>query len=521
MIYKEKNNDLNRFSGLNETIESLGAAWILNCHNVNWSEYFTDDINTLKMREEAFGDMMNLSSLVDVCRISAEKLETMQSLIKIKSEYSTNENMLYTIKEIEIYIDFVTNLYNGLDKIKDEIRSESFMGLYKAVTFEWNNDRFKALVDGTSKLSHDVANIRSITVGINLDSDMQPYEAGLLSVNDQYFRSGDLIDRFMRMERKNEMTTIAPIKVVSKSFNDKETVALNMAVTSALKKTVSSGLSKWRDMFKQYYALNVNKFLHLLGEFKFLLYGMEVVDSLRGHGLPVCIPTPAEKQKKDFQIKRIYNPQVASKIKEKDVKASVVYNDISFDEKGRIYIFTGPNRGGKSVMLGAIGIMQIMFQLGLPVAAENAVISPVDRVFTHFASTTNSNIGMGRFGEECKRLKDMFAELSEYSLVLMDETLSATDSFEAAVIGEEILAALSAYGCSGVFATHIHQLSQKADAINKLPTCVSHVDNLVAGIENGVRTYKVRRQAPDGRSYAKDIADKYGLSFKKLMELKN
>jgi len=64
------------------------------------------------------------------------------------------------------------------------------------------------------------------------------------------------------------------------------------------------------------------------------------------------------------------------------------------------------------------------------------------------------------------------------------------------------------------------QLSQKVDSLNHLDTCRSKIDNLVAGIESGVRTYKVYRQAPDGRSYAKDIADKYGLSYKQLISLR-
>ena len=44
------------------------------------------------------------------------------------------------------------------------------------------------------------------------------------------------------------------------------------------------------------------------------------------------------------------------------------------------------------------------------------------------------------------------------------------------------------------------------------------VDTLVAGIEEGQRSFKIHRAKPDGKSYARDIADKYGLSFEYLME---
>lgn len=54
--------------------------------------------------------------------------------------------------------------------------------------------------------------------------------------------------------------------------------------------------------------------------------------------------------------------------------------------------------------------------------------------------------------------------------------------------------------------------------LNALPSCRSKIDNLVAGVEEGgKRSYKIRRTLPDGKSYAKDIAKRYGLSFEDLM----
>ena len=46
-------------------------------------------------------------------------------------------------------------------------------------------------------------------------------------------------------------------------------------------------------------------------------------------------------------------------------------------------------------------------------------------------------------------------------------------------------------------------------------------DTLVAGIEEGERSFKIYRAKPDGKSYARDIADKYGLSFESIVKLKN
>ena len=66
---------------------------------------------------------------------------------------------------------------------------------------------------------------------------------------------------------------------------------------------------------------------------------------------------------------------------------------------------------------------------------------------------------------------------------------------------------------------HLHDLAASVDAINAaaLPKGGVRIDNLVAAIEKGSRSFKILRERPDGKSYARDIADKYGLSLDKIM----
>lgn len=80
-----------------------------------------------------------------------------------------------------------------------------------------------------------------------------------------------------------------------------------------------------------------------------------------------------------------------------------------------------------------------------------------------------------------------------------------------------MLAAISEIGCGGVYVTHIHELTQH---VQELSTGPGKIDNLVAqmqNIANGTRSYRVLRTTPDGLSYAKDIARKYGLSREEIL----
>ena len=160
-----------------------------------------------------------------------------------------------------------------------------------------------------------------------------------------------------------------------------------------------------------------------------------------------------------------------------------------------------------------------MAQLGLPVCADSCKISPCDQIFTHFPTGGDDTIDKGRLGEECSRLSEIFGEVTEYSLVLLDETLSSTGSFEAAYIASEVLQGFSVAGCRGIFSTHLHDLAAAVDSINE--TCAPlggvRVDNLVAAMDGGQRSFLIKREKPDGKSYARDIAEKYGLSMDDIM----
>ena len=119
-----------------------------------------------------------------------------------------------------------------------------------------------------------------------------------------------------------------------------------------------------------------------------------------------------------------------------------------------------------------------------------------------------------------KKYVDLINNISNRSLVLLDESLSSTGSFEGAYIASEVLCGFSMVKCRGIFSTHLHELSSMINDINQ--KCVlsggTSIDTLVAGMEEGQRSFKITRAKPDGKSYAKDIADKYGISLEHILK---
>ena len=161
-----------------------------------------------------------------------------------------------------------------------------------------------------------------------------------------------------------------------------------------------------------------------------------------------------------------------------------------------------------------------MAQLGLPVPADEAKISPVTAIYTHFPSESGDTIEKGRLGEECARLNVIFDTVDKYSLVLLDESFSSTGSYEASYIASEVLTGFSIVGCRCLFSTHLHELSGQLDEINE--KCAAKggvkIDTLVAGIHGSERSFEITRAKPDGKSYARDIAERYGLTYTHILQ---
>ena len=147
-------------------------------------------------------------------------------------------------------------------------------------------------------------------------------------------------------------------------------------------------------------------------------------------------------------------------------------------------------------------------------------MSPVHCIYTHFPTSDEDNYGKGRLESECARMSQILRQLQGDDLLLMDESFSSTSLLEGSYIAGEVLSAIAVLGCGGVYVTHIHELTQQVDRFNAVPGRTGCIDNLVAQMENvadGTRSYRVLRTTPDGLSYAKDIARKYGLSQEEIL----
>ena len=493
-----------------EVIESLELDYLISLKNSELSDYFSADAETIKYRQETLGDMLEVPELVKLLADVYPLLSDITELRGIQSEMGVTENYLYSITEIELYIECVSKLKRGFLPLADKLKSTAFKEMAEAVRELSESDYYKDLNRKLSELTNRVHEIKSIAIGVNLDNELRPTEAGVISLNPEKFKSGTVIDKILRLDFKDDdYTCIAPLVPFLKAQTDNQKIAFTNAFNNALSDIFKSSVKSWRGIVRTYVLDNTDFLLSIMPEIEFLTKSVKLLNAFKEKGLTLSFPEIFPIGEKKCEIFGLYNPCVALK-----TDSPMVKNDLVFDEKGMIYVLTGPNRGGKSVITCALGLIQSMAQLGLPVTADSARISPVDSIFTHFPTEAEDTIDKGRLGEECGRLNKIFENLSEYSLVLLDESLSSTGSYEASYIASEVLAGFALAKCRALFSTHLHELSASIDEINEASKRDGGVliDTLVAGIKGSERSFEIVRAKPDGKSYARDIAEKYGLS---------
>ena len=500
-----------------EVVRELGLEEILRVRGVSLTDLFTADEDVIRYRQQTLGDCLSIPELCRALAAVRPVLDDIRELRVLENEKSEADAYLYSITEIELYVSCIEILNEGLSPLKERFKSSAFRSLCELISTLCESEYYKELNQKLNALSARVHEIKSITVGVNLDSTMRPTTSGVLSINSEPFKSGKILDKILRLSFRNDaFTTIAPLTPVLKSaVNDNRSEALVGAFNAAIEEVYRSAVKGWRSIVDEYVLDNADFLLQLIPEIEFLSRAVEMLRELEKHvECRISFPEIRPKSQKAFVAHGLYNPRVALAISDEVIK-----NELVFDENAGIYILTGPNRGGKSVITVALGAAQAMFQLGLPVCADAASLSVADGIFTHFPEGADDTIDKGRLGEECARLREIFDALNEYGLVLLDESFSSTGAFEATYIASEILVALCARRVRGIFSTHLHDLASALDSLNDRSKEFGGVrlDTLVAGIEEGKRSFLITRKKPDGKSYARDIAQKYGLSLEELL----
>ena len=232
----------------------------------------------------------------------------------------------------------------------------------------------------------------------------------------------------------------------------------------------------------------------------------------RDAGLPVSFPELRPAAEKVFSAKALFDPLLLISGKEK-----VVCNDAELRSGGELVFLTGANQGGKTVFLLSLGLCQWLAQLGFPIPADGASISPAKNILTIFAPNGQQYGRKGLLAEEAGRIAEAIANLTGESMLLFNEPLTSTGPEETKAISAEVASVCMAAGARGVWVTHVYALAGERAALEEAVPWGSHAGSMRVVLEDEEGssrfTYRVERGEPLGDSHAGDALRRGGVIF--------
>ena len=157
--------------------------------------------------------------------------------------------------------------------------------------------------------------------------------------------------------------------------------------------------------------------------------------------------------------------------KQLPVGEAYVANDVYLDnETQQIIMITGPNMSGKSALLRQTALIVLMAQIGSFVPAKSASIGVVDKIFTRVGASDNISLGESTFMVEMNETASILNNISDRSLILLDEIGRGTSTYDGISIAWAIAEFLheNKVKAKTLFATHYHELNEMSESFDRI-----------------------------------------------------
>jgi DNA mismatch repair protein MutS2 len=192
-------------------------------------------------------------------------------------------------------------------------------------------------------------------------------------------------------------------------------------------------------------------------QFEFYLAALSLRDRARAAGLCMCLPTLLDRAASDSghaEFSQLFNPLLLLEGR------PPVPCDLQI-RRGALVVITGPNSGGKTRLLEAVGLSQLLAQAGMFVPAKEACLTFRDGLFVSLIQETTADQAEGRLGTELLRIRRMFEKLDFNSLVILDELCSGTNPSEGEGIFELVVGLLAELEPQAFITTHFLEFAER------------------------------------------------------------
>lgn len=390
------------------------------------------------------------------------------------SFFQSPESVLHrSVEVMEVFVSLLKQLRSIADQQAHAFRSEGFVRFFRMLQAELSDDYFRAVEEHLENLRFR----RGVTVSARLG------------------KGNKGTDYVLRRPRKSEPWWRQWLSLGRESPYTLVIAERDINGIKALADLRGRAINETANVLAQSADHVLSFFTQLRTELGFYIGCLNLHTRLVEKGEPLCFPEPLSAGGPLLSARGLYNPCLSL-----TVNGRVVGNDLEADGKSLVMI-TGPNQGGKSTFLRSIGLAQLMMQCGMFVAADSFRASVCEGLFTHFRREEDPTMESGKLDEELRRMGHIADQVTPRSLVLFNESFSATNEREGAEIASGILRALLEAGIRVVFVTHSFELAHGWYERSSNSMLFLRAERAA----DGRRTFRLAEGEPLPTSYGEDL----------------
>lgn len=373
-----------------------------------------------------------------------------------------------SVSLLQMFVEMLKKLRNVVDEHAGQFESKGFITLFTMLQEELDDAYFSTLETHLSEMK--------FRDGILISAELGNYNQGIHYV---LRRQQDKKHRWLKWYFAPSLNIHPRDDSGCTDLSKRQERAINL-IANALAQSAEHVLSF---------------FIMLQTEIAFYIGCLNLYERLREKGEPVCFPSPFDCHERKHSFKGLYDVSLALIVEKR-----VVGNHVNADNK-EFVIITGANQGGKSTFLRSIGQAQLMMQCGMFVSAEFFSANICDGIFTHYKKEEDTTMKSGKLDEELGRMSDIADRIKPNSIILFNESFSATNEREGSEICRQIVRALLEKHIKVFFVTHLYDFSHGFYERKMNNTIFLRAERQT----DGNRTFQLVEGEPLQTSYGEDL----------------
>jgi DNA mismatch repair protein MutS len=460
LFNSNSSNGFNLSETIDDTITSMGSRRLK-----NWIAFPLVEKKDIKMRQEIVSSIIDDNEVSDQLDINLNSISDIERLMSKIATYKISPRELVYLKNS---LESVKKIKQSLSDISGNLKSYG-----KTIPV---SDSIVSLITKTLKEDSPVSILKGDFINDNYSNELDELR-NIRSSGKEYLNQ--------ILERESEITKIPSLKI---SFNNvfgyyievrnthkdkvpedwirKQTlVNAERYITQELKEyeeKIINADEKIKDLELKLFLKLIDNLQDSLTTLKLISERVSVIDILNSfskRAIKYKYVCPEIIDEKKIEITQGRHPVIEANLPHGE---RYVPNDILLNKDQQIIMITGPNMSGKSAILRQTALITILAQIGSFVPAKKMRFSIVDRIFTRVGASDNISMGESTFMVEMNETASILNNLTDHSLILLDEIGRGTSTYDGISIAWAIAEFLheNKNNPHVLFATHYHDLNE-------------------------------------------------------------